>query len=279
MAIVKRIVESYRWRRLLASCDLDPAKLLTPVDEPGPKNFIIAGCPRTGTSLLAAQLHRPPELVTVMEPWDGLRLEPARLFETLRSEIASGVLTSGRLDLEALDRGKVSWRSEDEMSYPIAVDDDYSLGVKWPTFWQYLDLLPNTRFLITIRHPSSVIASFEQTKGRLAQGFDYDVPFNNRMNSYLASVTDDDEVRRVLLYEYVNSRIIPHLERPNVLVVPYERWHDDASSLMEEISAFLDVSITSQIEILPRPVEDHPNRMMEMIVEHAPSARGLGYDI
>jgi hypothetical protein len=279
MAVVKRIVEAYRWRRLLASCDLDPAKLSVPLDEPGPDDFIIAGCPRTGTSLLAAQLHRPPGLVTVMEPWDGLRLEPARLFESLRAEIASGVLARGRLDLEALDREKVSWRAEDDMSYPITVDDDYSLGVKWPTFWQYLDLLPNTRFLITIRHPASVIASFQQTGGRLARGLDYDVPFNDRMNAYLTSVTDDDEMRRVLLYEYVNSRILPHLERPNVLIVPYERWHDDASSLMEEIAAFLDVNITSHIQILPRPAEDHPDRMMEMIVEHAPSARGLGYDI
>lgn len=279
MAVVKRIVEAYRWRRLLASCDLDPAKLSAPIAEPGPRDFIIAGCPRTGTSLLAAQLHRPPGLVTVMEPWDGLRLEPARLFGSLRTEIGSGLLTSGRLDLEAVGEGKVSWRSEHEVSYPIAVEDDFLLGVKWPTFWQYLDLLPNTRFLITIRHPASVITSFEQTKGRLARGLDYDVAFNDRMNTYLASVTDDDETRRVLLYEYVNSRILPHLDRSNVLVVPYERWHDDASSLLEEVAAFLDVSIASQIEISPRPVEDRSNRLMEMIAEHAPSARGLGYDI
>src|SRR5919109_1001972 len=77
----------WRWRRLLRSLDLTTETLERPVASPGPRDFVICGSPRTGTSLAAAALHQPPASLTVMEPWDGMRLPIAPLFASLRDEI------------------------------------------------------------------------------------------------------------------------------------------------------------------------------------------------
>jgi len=54
-----------RWRRLLDSLTLDPDHLPRPVEAPGTRDFVICGCPRTGTALLTAMLFQPPRVVTV----------------------------------------------------------------------------------------------------------------------------------------------------------------------------------------------------------------------
>ena len=66
-----------RWERFLQALPLDPSELEVPLAPPGRDDFIICGCPRTGTTLLAAVLFQPPRMVTCMEPWDGMR-PPAR---------------------------------------------------------------------------------------------------------------------------------------------------------------------------------------------------------
>lgn len=278
MTIVKRAVDAYRWRRLLGSCDLDPSLLARPVPSPSETDFVVTGCPRTGTSLLAAQLFQPPRILTVMEPWDGLRLPPKTLFDSLRAEIHAGELRSGRLNIDALKNQEVVWESERVGSYPVEADTGFLLGVKWPAFWRYLELLPETRFLVTVRHPLEVIHSFDRMGGRLSQGLDYDVPFNREMNTHLRRATDEDQMRRVLMYEYINSRLIPFLNRRSVMVVRYERWFGDREALLAEISEFLNVPLELPIAIFeqqPRSVD--PN-LVDLIRTHAPSARSLGYE-
>ena len=276
-----RLVDAYKWRRILSRSALDPRRLEKPVDPPGNRDFILAGCPRTGTSLLTAALYRPPSIVTVMEPWDGLRLPPAELFASLRTEIVgTGRLTRGRLDLDALGDGRVEWQRDGERSFGVEADDGFLLGVKWPTFWQYLDLLPDTRFLVTIRHPVEVISSFQRVGGRLAMGLDYEVPFNAPMNRGLARATDDQAVRRALLYQYVNSRLLPHLGRERVFVVRYERWFQDPDRLRDEISEFLGEPIQSfNVTIRPEGARQHDPEIVDLVRDHVPVARELGYDV
>ena len=211
----------------------------------------MCGIPRSGTSLLAAALYQPPRVVTVMEPWDGLRLAPAPLFASIREEIRSGslgaVASTSRGSLpKAPSRGVATASSHTRCS----VDDDYLLGIKWPAFWRYLDLMPATKFLVCVRNPASVIRSFKQQPGSLRGGFEYDVSFNRTMNRRLALATDDEALRRVLLYEYVARRIVPHINRPNVFIVRYERWASDAAGLLKDIGAFLgeDVSRSSVVD-------------------------------
>lgn len=229
-----------RWRRLLASCDLDPDVLPGPVEQPGARDFIICGSPRSGTTLVAAMLFQPPTCVTVMEPWDGLRLPPAALFASLRDELARGSLRRGKLDVAALRAtGAVEWQAEGAAVAPVTVDDDFLLGVKWPGFWRYLEHLADTKFLVCVRDPVEVIASYAKVGGRLGQGLEYDVALHRRMNAELTAASDDPAERRVLLHDYVTARLAPHLGRPNVFVVRYERWFTDPDAMLAEIGDFL----------------------------------------
>ena len=272
-----------RWNRLLESLTLDVESLSKPIDPIGARDFIICGCPRTGTSLLAAALFQPPEIVVVMEPWDGLRLAPAQLFASLHEEIdRTGRIERGRLDVRALSESRrVQWMREG--SYPVEVETapDYLLGIKWPAFWRYLDLLPDAKFLVTVRHPAATIASFKHAGGRLVQGLNYDVAFNRRMNVTLQEETADRALRRVLLHDYINLRILPHLDRANVFVVRYERWFEDPEGLITDLGAFLGLELNrARVHIRkPGTLALLSDRERELIGTRCQSATGLGYEL
>jgi hypothetical protein len=243
-----------RWKRFLAALPIDPARLERPLEPIGDRNFIMCGSPRTGTTLLCAALHQPPRVATVMEPWDGMRMTPAELFRSLRAEIdTTGKLTRGRMDIRALrETGSTSWIQEGADTVDLPMDAGYVLGVKWPAFWRYLDLLPDSRFVVCLRDPFEVVASCKQMGGRVAQGLEYDTAFNRELNRALTDATADDAVRRVLFYDYVHERLQPFIGQPNVFVVRYERWFDDAEGLLAELGAFLGVDVTtSPVTIRP----------------------------
>jgi hypothetical protein len=268
-----------RWRRLLDSLTLDPAALTLPVTPPGPRDFVICGCPRTGTALVTAMLFQPPRVVTVMEPWDGMRLPPAELFSSLRREIATGRLRRGRLDLGALERERmVRWCRDGERPHPVDADPDHLLGVKWPAFWRYLDLLPDTRFVVCLRHPANVVESFGRA-GRLGSGLEYDTRFNRVMNEALTAATADDAVRRVLLYDYINSRLLPHLTRANVLTVRFERWFTEPEAALGELERFLGVELRAdRVHIDRAPGDARPtDEALALVREHCRTAEALGY--
>lgn len=271
-----------RWRRLLRSCQLDPGQMDPPLDAPGPCDFIVCGSPRTGTALVTAELFQPPDIVTVMEPWDGLRLPPADLFGSLREEIqATGRLSRGRLDLKSLlQAGEVRWCRDGERPHPVKVSPNHHLGVKWPTFWQYLDLLPDTRFVVCLRDPREVVASYRRSGGWVARGLDYPVAFNRRMNEYLASASDDDALRRVLLFDYIHQRILPHLDRPNVLPLRYERWFTQPKQVMRELGEFLGLGLDRlPVSIRPPRPPDLSPRELDLLRRHCSTAGPLGYEL
>lgn len=275
-------VNRYRWHRLLRSCDLDPGRLEEPLDEPGGNDFIVCGCPRSGTSLLAGMLFRPPASVVAMEPWDGLRLEPAQLFDSLRTEIAEeGVLRRGRLDVTALEKeGRVAWVRDREQPVPLDVESGFLLGVKWPAFWRYLDLLSNTRFLVCVRDPVEVISSMARTGGRLAAGYDYDVAFNRDMNTHLRAATNQPSIRRALLYEYVHSRVLPHIGNTNVMVVRHERWYEDPGVLLSEVAEFLGLErLEPQVRLRPPTPAKQAERIEPLVEQYCPSAKQFGYPV
>jgi len=114
--------------KLIGSLNFDPDQV-DRVEPPGPRDFIICGCSRTGTSLLAAALFQPPEVVTVMEPWDGLGMSPAELFASLRDEIGRDHrLTRGRLDIAALEETRqVRWVRDGAAPQELNVDGSFLL--------------------------------------------------------------------------------------------------------------------------------------------------------
>ncbi|MGI9602374.1 MAG: sulfotransferase [Acidimicrobiales bacterium] len=266
-----------QYQRLLDSCRLDPATLAPPLRSPGVDDVIICGCPRSGTALLTAALHQPPVMVSVMEPWDGLRLPPADLFASLRGELAEGFLDRGRLDLDRLAvSGDVTWTREDQGRYAVDFTDETAVAVKWPTFWQYLPLLTTTRFLVCVRHPGDVVDSFRSQAGRLHHGLEYDVAFNRRINGELASVADVD-TRRLRLYDLVNSTVLDHIDRPNVHLVRYEDWHDDPVAVLEGVSAFLDRDLTTSPAKVTAATPTTDQARRAAIVDRSTTARALGY--
>jgi Sulfotransferase family len=269
-----------RWHRILRSLTLEPEELPLPIRSPPAGDFMICGSPRSGTTLLAALLYQPPAVVTVAEPWDSMRMAPADLFASLRDEIRSGSLRRGRLDVGALlDAGVVSERRDGELSHSVDVAPGYLLGVKLPAFWRYLELLPDTRFLVCLRHPVEVIASYERKGGPLREGVDSDSAINRRMNDHLRSTVRDRAVRRVLLFDYINSRVLPHLSRPNVFAVRYERWFTEPQALLDELGNFLGVDVSSprarirSPEAGRRPGERHA----DLVRHHCTTAEALGY--
>lgn len=272
-----------RWRRLLGSLTLDPDELSLPLAAPPTGDFIVCGAPRTGTTLLAATLFQPPGVVTAMEPWDGLRLPPAELFAAIRREIErTGRLTGSKLDVPALlADGRVEWAAAERRRVAIEGGRGFRLGVKWPAFWRYLPLLPTTRFLVCLRDPGEVVASFRRIGGRLEQGLEYDVAFNRRMNRTLERATRDPAVRRVLLFDYVHARLLPYLERPNVMAVRYERWFSEPETLLAEVSAFLGLPLDRS----PARVKDRessaalPAADAHLLGELCTTATALGYPL
>ncbi len=278
---IGRSLEWIRWQRLLARCRLDPDTLPLPLRQPNDRDFMIVGCPRSGTSLVAALLFNPPDSVVCMEPWDGLQLPPADLFDSIRHEIdESKHLARGRLDIEGLEAGEVRWRRDRQQSVPLEMSEGYSLGVKWPGFWRYLPLLPRTRMIVCVRHPVEVLTSFERVGGRLAQGLEYDVAFHRKMNAHLRQATDDSRIRRALLYEYINSRIAPFLGNENVLAVRYERWETEPINVLKEISSFLGVTLpsTPRIPIHRSPQPQRPD-LDSLALSYCPSSVALGYGL
>jgi hypothetical protein len=211
-----------------------------------------------------------------------MRLPPAQLFASLRDEIGqTGQLRSGKLDLDGLSRSGIVTRvPEGTSTANIEVNGDYLLGIKWPAFWQYLELLPDTKFLVCVRNPHDVIASFKRLGGRLGAGLEYDLAFNRRLNQQLRLATRHLALRRILLYEYINRRIIPHLQRPDVYLVRYERWLTEPEALLQEISAFLGTVLGSRPARVERPRHEAVLTPAEraMIAEHCQTAALLGYD-
>ena len=277
---VQRVRDAVRWRQLLRSCRLDPDALAEPIPEPGQSDFIICGLPRSGTSLLAGLLFQPPRTVVSMEPWDGMRLPPRQLFASLREEIEqTEELSRGRLEPKALASRSVAWKRDGEVVIPLQVAPDYLLGVKWPGFWRYLTLLPNTKFLVCVRHPVDVIRSFAKTGGRLAQGLEYDVAFHRRMNQELEGSTSSPEERRALLYEYIASRLVPHLDRRQVFTVRYEHWGQDPGQLLEQISNFLGLTppLALSVDIDVPGLRRDDTATADLVRRYCPSAGPLGY--
>lgn len=274
------------WEQLRSTLTLDPDELADPLAAPGPNDVLVCGSSRSGTTLLTAMLFQPPAAVSVMEPWDALRLPPAELFASIRGELRSGALSRGHLDVDALrSQGAVATCTQGEAHVSVALDGGYLLAVKCPVLWRYLDRLPTTRFVVCVRDPREVIASYRNSPGRLAEGLDYDVPFNRAMNSGLLRATDDVVLRRVLLYDYVYERMIPHLDRPEVFAVRYERWFTEPQELLSELGTFLETDLSRPLARIrpPRsrvaePTDEH-ERDVKVIRAHCRTAEALGYDL
>lgn len=275
-----------RFRLFLRKYKLNPDTLPQPLAGISDRDFFIAGCPRTGSSLAAAALHQPPHVVTSVEPWDGLRLPPAELFRSFRQEIDThGTITRSTLAYEPLlTNGKVVRVPEGSTRADVTVSPNYQLGIKWPAFYRYLPLMPDARFVICLRHPFEVLSSFKAQGGSLHEGMEYPAEFNRTINQAVRRRTSDWAERRIALFDEAHERIIPYLSRPNVYVLRYERWFTEHGKLMDELSAFLGVRLgAGPAKIATPKSSDGGNTLTpkerEAIRRTSTTAGRLGYDI
>lgn len=281
MEVLRRLSPSrHRWRRLLSSLQLDPDDLESPIEPPGNDDFLVCGSPRSGTALVSAALWHPPSVVSVMEPWDAMRVPPADLCRSLRAEIEAGMLRRGRLDVNALlADGSVRWCRDGECPVRVAVEPGWQLGVKLPAFWRYLDLLPTTRFVVCLRSPAEVIASYRAQDGTLRDGLEYDIAFNRRLNEELRRATSDPVLRRIMLFDRIHDALLPHLGRPNVHVVRYERWFDDPVGQVEDLGRFLGAELDPHRVTVGEPqATPLPDSELAALRRHCRTAAALGYD-
>lgn len=281
--MVAPAVPSWRARRAyLKGLTLDRRALPARPEQPTARDFVICGLPRSGTTLLSAALHQPPEVVTLMEPWDGLVLPPAELFRHVRRRLRDEGTIGGRIDLDRLvAEGSTAWVDDHPRRVEPPVDPDtVAVGVKWPSYWQLLDLLPDTRFLVCVRDPAEVISSFVGARGALRDGLELDVAFHADLNAGLRVATRRRADRRALLYETIVRGMLPHLDRPNVKLVRFERWQQDPEALLAEVGAFLGVD-TSHTHVRIRPTAREVPRLSprerRAIARLCPSATALGY--
>jgi hypothetical protein len=264
---------------------LDPDTLPQPLAPISDRDFLIAGCPRTGSSLVTAALHQPPNVVTVVEPWDGMRLPPADLFRSFRDEIdRDGAITRGTMDFTSLlNEGKVVRVPEGTARTNVSVSERYQLGIKWPAFYRYLPMLPTARFVVCLRHPFEVIGSFKTQGGSLHEGLDYPTAFNRRVNHALRDRTGDWALRRIALFDEVHERVLPYLSRPNVFVVRYERWFTEHAKLMAELSGFLGLALGPGPATIRAPKNEGASALSaaekDAVRKHSTTAARLGYDL
>ena len=111
-------------------------------------------------------------------------------------------------------------------------------------------------------------------------GLDYDTAFNRSMNDHLMRATSVLARRRVLLFDYIHERILPHLSRPNVLAVRYERWFSEPEVVLSELGAFLGVELRAgRAKIRPPAPVDLPRAERDMIRAECRTAAALGYAV
>jgi hypothetical protein len=100
------------------------------------------------------------------------------------------------------------------------------------------------------------------------------------MNEELQASTLDLALRRVRLFDYIHQRILPHLSRPNVLVVRYERWFSEPERLVKELQAFLEVELSlPKLGIRRSDVPPLANEERALVRAHCSTAEALGYEL
>jgi len=218
-----------------------------------------------------------------MEPWLGLVLPPAELFREVRRRLGEEGTVGGRIDLDLLRaEGSTAWVEDRARTVKPRPDADSVLvGIKWPSYWQLLPLLPDTLFLVCVRHPHEVVSSMVRARGALRDGLDHEVPFNAEVNAELRRATRWRAERRALLYERIVRGVLPHLDRPNVLLVRYEHWFEDSAGLLDEVGSFLGEDVSQpQVRIGAPPDRPRLSRHdRKALAALCPSAREIGYAV
>ena len=240
-----------------------------PADETGPF-FAMTGMPRSGTTYLAALLHRPPDVATFSEAqgaWKDLQergFTRERFLETVAGfrrklragepvptlEGTAGFAGRGRVD---------TWNNRKNVAV-VRVRDDALLGVKNPEV--FLEWLPElvamgVRTIVTTRNPLGTIQSWKR-KGaeRVAKGRPIAGHFANGDSPAWCASSADPVQRRIELHEHWAALLGAHAANPLVLVVRYEDWFTRGAEQLETVRRFLGLPFALTLD--PPPIPPDP---------------------
>lgn len=238
-------------------------------DDLGPV-FAMTGMPRSGTTYLAALLHKPPGIVTISDPmgaWKELqdkgftRERFLAVVREFRRKLRAGEPVPTLEGTEGFaGRGRVdTWNNRKNLAV-VRAGGDTVLGMKNPEV--FLEWLPELlamgwRTIVTVRDPLGTIQSWKR-KGeeRVAKGRPLAGHFANGDSPAWRASSADPVLRRIELHEHWAALIRTHAADPHVLVVRYEDWFTRGAEQLEAIRRFLGLPFPLALD--PAPIAPDP---------------------
>ncbi len=225
------------------------------------RTFLMTGPPRSGTTYLSAVLHDPPRIITVSDPaglWKryytthGKSEAILEEIESFRAQIVAGEPTP---TLEGTPgyagQQRVDTWNQKKRSATYSVAGTTLIGFKNPEiFLDHLEIFVKAGIptLITVRHPEAVISSWKNSDPRRPLGF-----ANGDSLIHTPKSTSPIE-RRIDLLNHMTGLIIAARTAPNVLLIRYEDWFENAP--IGKISDFL--SLDEPFSLIPPPIKPGP---------------------
>jgi hypothetical protein len=268
----------------------DPPFPIIPIDMPtaSPRDFVMTGAPRSGTTYLSAVLHDPPRVVTLSDPggvWKrfyrerGVSEAILDVFADFRRRIAAGEPVPVLDGTDGMrGRGRVDTWNQKKVERAIEVSPDFALGMKNPeVFLAHLPIFleAGLRCLVCVRHPVAVISSWvarRKRRGKPAKGFSDGDAVTFRAPGH------DAVARRIALHNHFCEQIAAVRGHPSVLLVRYGDWFE-RPALLDELCAFVGIESPGRLEpppIAPSPIVLEPDEQ-ERILRECTIASELGY--
>jgi len=258
MEVVKSLVKEYRGLAEVLAADGAWSGVLESLDRPlgAPRELVITGIPRSGTSYLCNLLHRFDNCVVLNEPEEiGPALEGGRLpwpvaafFRDRRRDVWRGVPIKNKL-AEGEVVADTARANEQTVYAPKVAGGNFVLGVKSTIpFLSRLAALrrvmPEARFVTCVRNPLDTIASWKTSFAHLREadvkairiGHPGDPGLSEERRAELMRIASigDLAVRRAEWWNYLAGLILE--AREDSVVVRYEDLVGDPMGQMGRVT-------------------------------------------
>ncbi|MGA2230469.1 MAG: sulfotransferase [Tepidisphaeraceae bacterium] len=264
VGLTRSLMEAHGELREILAGDPEWKDIISPAGAPLAErglDLVIAGIPRSGTSLLCNLLHRHENCVVLNEPQEiapalvagnmfgrpPLPWAMARFYRDIRRDVLLGKpirnkLTNGQVTEDTARENQVA-------SYvPVVRGGDFVLGVKATIAFlsrllQLRQMMPGSRFVACVRNPFDTIASWKTSFPHLCDadirgrtiGHPADEGLTGAQRAELARIEQLPEVafRRAAWWRYLAELILDSVD--DVTLVRYEELVGRPSQTIEEI--------------------------------------------
>ena len=270
--VVKSLAAEFGQLRQILNADANWRPVLQmPASANSPRQLLITGIPRSGTSYLCNLLHRFNNCVVLNEPEEiGPALEYPKLpwpvatfFRDRRRDILQGVPIKNKLiDGQVVED---TTTANQQVSYtPRPANADFVLGVKSTIpFLSRLPLLrqvmPDARFVACIRNPLDTIASWKTSFPHLREADVNTTRIGNAHDPFLSDAQRQDLSRIAAIPDLPERRAawwtyLAELVRDNssdLIVVRYEELAANPREMIRQAAGHWDIGNPAGEEIAP----------------------------